>query len=76
MHARCKLQFLILFLLLTNNNLLPIGAGIFNFEGMETSTSIQLLAAACLISVVPAIMVFLALQRAILGAMTARAVKG
>jgi multiple sugar transport system permease protein len=69
-------QFLVPFLLLTRNELLPIGVGIFNFKGMQTDTSIQLLAAACLISVVPAIIAFLALQRLILGAMTAGAVKG
>jgi multiple sugar transport system permease protein len=69
-------QFLVPFLLLTRNDLLPIGVGIFYFKGMQTDTSIQLLAAACLISVVPAIVAFLTLQRFILGAMTAGAVKG
>lgn len=69
-------QFLVPFLLLTRNDLLPIGVGIFDFKGMQTDSSIQLLAAACLISVVPAIIVFLALQRLILGAMTSGAVKG
>jgi multiple sugar transport system permease protein len=37
---------------------------------------VQLLAAACLISVVPAIVAFLSLQRLILSAMTSGAVKG
>jgi multiple sugar transport system permease protein len=69
-------QFLVTFLLLTQNNLMPIGVGIFNFRGMQTDSSIQLLAAACLISVVPAIVAFLSLQRLILGAMTSGAVKG
>lgn len=69
-------QFLVPFLLLTQNNLMPIGVGIFNFRGMQTDSSIQLLAAACLISVVPAIVAFLSLQRLILGAMTSGAVKG
>jgi multiple sugar transport system permease protein len=69
-------QFLVPFLLLTRNDLLPIGVGIFDFKGMQNDSSIQLLAAACLISVVPAIVAFLALQRLILGAMTAGAVKG
>ena len=69
-------QCLVPFLLLTRNDLLPIGVGIFDFKGMQTDSSIQLLAAACLISVVPAIIVFLALQRLILGAMTSGAVKG
>jgi multiple sugar transport system permease protein len=69
-------QFLVPFLLLTKNNLLPIGVGIFNFQGTQTATSVQLLAAACLIAVVPAIVAFLLLQRLILGAMMAGAVKG
>ncbi|MBX4949724.1 carbohydrate ABC transporter permease [Rhizobium binae] len=69
-------QFLVPFLLLTKNDLMPIGVGIFNFRGMQTDSSIQLLAAACLISVVPAIVAFLSLQRLILGAMTSGAVKG
>ena len=69
-------QFLVPFLLLTSTNKMPIGVGIFNFEGTMSSSSTQVLAAACLISVVPAIVVFLALQRMILGAMTAGAVKG
>jgi multiple sugar transport system permease protein len=69
-------QFLVPFLLLTKNDLMPIGVGIFDFKGMQTDSSIQLLAAACLISVVPAIVAFLALQRMILGAMTSGAVKG
>jgi multiple sugar transport system permease protein len=69
-------QFLVPFLLLTKTNLMPIGVGIFAFQGMQNASSMQLLAAACLISVVPAIVVFLALQRLILGAMTSGAVKG
>ncbi|AHK46482.1 putative sugar ABC transporter, permease protein [Ensifer adhaerens OV14] len=69
-------QFLVPFLLLTHNNLMPIGVGIFNFRGMQTDSSVQLLAAACLISVVPAIAAFLSLQRLILSAMTSGAVKG
>jgi multiple sugar transport system permease protein len=69
-------QFLVPFLLLTKTELMPIGVGIFSFEGMQSATTVQLLAAACLISVVPAIIAFLLLQRLILGAMTAGAVKG
>jgi len=69
-------QFLVPFLLLTSDHLQPIGVGIFTFRGTQNASTIQLLAAACLIAVVPAIIVFLALQRAILGAMTSGAIKG
>lgn len=69
-------QFLVPFLLITKESLTPIGVGIFQYAGTQNDSSIQLLAAACLVSVVPAIIAFLALQRLILGALTAGAVKG
>ncbi|MGV1952632.1 carbohydrate ABC transporter permease [Agrobacterium vitis] len=69
-------QFLVPFLLITKESLTPIGVGIFQYAGTQNDSSIQLLAAACLVSVVPAIIAFLSLQRLILGAMTAGAVKG
>lgn len=69
-------QFLVPYLLITRDSLTPIAVGIFNYSGSMTDSSVQLLAAACLISVVPAIVAFLALQRLILEAMTAGAVKG
>ncbi|HBF31428.1 carbohydrate ABC transporter permease [Rhizobium sp.] len=69
-------QFLVPFLLITKESLTPIGVGIFQYAGTQNDSSIQLLAAACLVSVVPAIVAFLLLQRLILGAMTAGAVKG
>ncbi|OLP57752.1 ABC transporter permease [Xaviernesmea oryzae] len=69
-------QFLVPFLLIQKEALTPIAVGIFQYAGTQNDTSIQLLAAACLVSVVPAIIAFLSLQRLILGAMTAGAVKG
>jgi len=69
-------QFLVPFLLISKESLMPIGVGIFQYAGTQNDSSIQLLAAACLVSVVPAIVAFLSLQRLILGAMTAGAVKG
>ena len=69
-------QFLVPFLLITKDNLMPIGVGIFQYAGTQNDSSLQVLAAACIVSVVPAIVAFLSLQRLILGAMTAGAVKG
>jgi multiple sugar transport system permease protein len=69
-------QFLVPFLLIRTDRLLPVAVGVFNYEGSSTDLSTQLLAAACLVSVVPAIVAFLALQRFILQALTAGAVKG
>ena len=69
-------QFLVPFLLISTDRLMPVSVGVFNYQGSSTDASTQLLAAACLISVVPAIIAFLALQRFILQALTAGAVKG
>lgn len=69
-------QFLVPFLLITKENLTPISVGIFQYAGTQNDSSMQVLAAACLVSVAPAIIAFLLLQRLILSAMTAGAVKG
>ena len=69
-------QFLVPYLLISSDRLMPVSVGVFNYQGSSTDASTQLLAAACLISVVPAIVAFLALQRFILQALTAGAVKG
>lgn len=69
-------QFIIPFILLSKPNLLPIAVGIFNFQGTYSQTSTQILAAASVISIVPAVIVFLVLQRFIIGALLSGAVKG
>lgn len=69
-------QFLVPYLLLTRDDLMPIAAGIFNFAGTQNASTVQVLAAACLVSVLPAIVVFLSLQRLILGSIMTGAVKG
>jgi multiple sugar transport system permease protein len=69
-------QFIIPFILLSKPALLPISVGIFNFQGTYSQTSTQILAAASVLSIVPAVVVFLALQRFIVGALMAGAVKG
>ncbi|MEF2070088.1 carbohydrate ABC transporter permease [Consotaella aegiceratis] len=69
-------QFLVPFLLLSQDSLQPIAVAIFNYAGSTSASTTQLLAAACLVAVVPAIIAFLALQRLIVGAITAGAVKG
>ena len=69
-------QFLVPFLLLSTDSKLPISVAIFNYAGTSNASSTQLLAAACLVAVVPAIIAFLLLQRMIVGALTAGAVKG
>lgn len=69
-------QFLVPYLLLSSDSKLPISVGIFAYAGTSNASSTQLLAAACLVAVVPAIVAFLLLQRMIVGALTAGAVKG
>ena len=69
-------QFIIPFILLSKPSLLPISVGIFNFQGTYNQTSTQILAAASVLSIVPAVVVFLVLQRFIIGALMAGAVKG
>jgi multiple sugar transport system permease protein len=69
-------QFIIPFILISKPTLLPIAVGIFNFQGTYIDTSTQLLAAASVLSIVPAVFVFLVLQRFIIGALMAGALKG
>jgi multiple sugar transport system permease protein len=69
-------QFIIPFILISKPSLLPISVGIFNFQGTYSQNSTQILAAASVLSIIPAIIVFVLLQRLIVGALTAGAVKG
>jgi multiple sugar transport system permease protein len=69
-------QFIIPFILISKPQSMPIAVGIFNFQGTYNQTSTQLLAAASVMSIVPAVVVFLVLQRFIVGALMGGAVKG
>ncbi|MEM8822324.1 MAG: carbohydrate ABC transporter permease [Pseudomonadota bacterium] len=69
-------QFLVPFILLERDGDWPISVAIFNFAGSASASTTQLLAAACLVAVVPAVAVFAALQRMIVSAIIAGAVKG
>jgi multiple sugar transport system permease protein len=69
-------QFLVPFILLTADDKQPISVAIFNFAGSTSASTTQLLAAACLVTVLPAIAAFLALQRLIVRALVSGAVKG
>jgi multiple sugar transport system permease protein len=69
-------QFLVPLLLLTDEAQWPISVAIFKYAGSTTASTTQLLAAACLITIIPAVLCFLALQRMIVSALTAGAVKG
>ena len=69
-------QFIVPFVLLTRSDLYPVSVGILDFQSSMDSVSTHLLAAAAILSALPAMLTFLLLQRFIVGALTAGAVKG
>ncbi len=68
-------QFLIPFIMLSADEKWPISVAIFRFAGASSAATTQLLAAACLLAILPALAVFVILQRWILAALMAGAVK-
>ena len=68
-------QFMVPFILLSQPNMLPISVGIFNFLGAYTGSATQLVAAASVLSLLPAIAIFVVFQRFVVGALTAGALK-
>ena len=68
-------QFLIPFVLLTDSKLFPISVGILNYQSTAESISIHLLSAASIMAVLPVVVLFVFLQRYIIFALTAGAVK-
>jgi multiple sugar transport system permease protein len=69
-------QFIVPFVLLTRNDLYPVSVGILDYQSSSDSVSTHLLAAAAVLSALPAMLTFVVLQRFIVGALTAGAVKG
>jgi multiple sugar transport system permease protein len=69
-------EFVIPFILLSGPSHLPISVGILNFQGTYATNSTGILAAGSVIAVLPAILLFVLLQRFIVGAFVAGALKG
>ena len=69
-------QFLVPYILLDQDELFPIGVGILAFQSTTDTVSTNKLAAAAVLSAIPAVLIFVALQRFIIAALTAGAVKG
>lgn len=69
-------EFVVPFILLSDPSSTPISVGIYNFQGSYASTSTNVLAAGGVMAMLPAIAVFVAMQRFIVQALTAGAVKG
>lgn len=69
-------QFIVPFIMLSDSRMFPISVGLVNLQSSSDTISTQLLAAACVIGIIPTIIVFLILQKYIVSALTAGAVKG
>ena len=69
-------QFLIPYTLLDQADKLPVGVGILQFQSTTDSISTNQLAAAAVLSAIPAVLIFIGLQRFIIAALTSGAVKG
>jgi multiple sugar transport system permease protein len=69
-------QFIVPYILLSEPTLLPISVGILNFQGNYASTSPNVVAAGGILAMLPAIATFVILQRFIVRALTAGAIKG
>jgi multiple sugar transport system permease protein len=69
-------EFVVPFILFSEPSLHPISVGIYNFQGNYAVTSTQILAAGAVLAMLPAIAVFVAMQRFIVRALTAGALKG
>ena len=69
-------EFVVPYILLTGPSHLPIAVGILNFQGTYATNATGILAAGSVIAVLPAILLFVVLQRFIVGAFIAGALKG
>jgi len=69
-------EFVVPFILLSDPSSLPISVGILNFQGNYANSATGILAAGSVLAVAPAILLFVALQRYIVGAFVAGALKG
>lgn len=69
-------QFAIPFILLDDQSLFPVSVGVVNLKATAGEITTQYLAAGCVLAVVPVVVLFVVLQRHIVGALTAGAVKG
>jgi len=69
-------EFVVPFILLSDPSNLPISVGILNFQGNYATNSTGILAAGSVLAIAPAILLFVVLQRYIVGAFVAGALKG
>jgi multiple sugar transport system permease protein len=69
-------EFVVPFILLSDPSNLPISVGILNFQGNYATNATGILAAGSVLAIAPAILLFVVLQRYIVGAFVAGALKG
>ncbi len=69
-------QFVIPFILIDDASLYPVSVGVVNLQSTQTQITTHYLAAGSILSIVPVIVLFILLQRFIVGALTSGAVKG
>jgi multiple sugar transport system permease protein len=69
-------EFVVPFILLSDPSNLPISVGILNFQGNYATNATGILAAGSVLAIAPAILLFVFLQRYIVGAFVAGALKG
>ncbi|WP_080872825.1 carbohydrate ABC transporter permease [Oceanobacillus timonensis] len=69
-------QFVIPFILLDNIDLYPVSVGIINLQSTQQAITTHYLAAGSILSILPVMILFVLLQRFIVGALTSGAVKG
>lgn len=69
-------QFVIPFILIDDASLYPVSVGVVNLQSTQTQITTHLLAAGSIMSIVPVVILFVLLQRYIVGALTSGAVKG
>lgn len=69
-------QFVVPFILLDDRNLYPISVGIVDLQSTSDAITLHYLSAASIVAIAPVVIVFVLLQRYIVGALTSGAIKG
>jgi multiple sugar transport system permease protein len=69
-------QFIVPFIMLSDSRMFPVSVGLVNMQSSADTITTHLLAAACIIAIAPTLFVFIILQKYIVSALTAGAVKG
>ncbi len=73
--VRSWAQFIVPYILLSDQKLFPISVGLVNLQSTGETISTHFLAAGCVIGIVPTVLIFILLQRFIVSALTSGAVK-